>query len=84
MPTSEAVAVAKTAIGFPKDRVAKTIAVAATTKILVLRMRDEITALSQALPRPGGLVSSAGPERNRGMGSSGRKSPFAAIGSMER
>jgi hypothetical protein len=78
------VAVAKTAIGFPTDRIAKTIAAAVTTKILVLRIRDEITALSQAFPRPGCVDSSAGLERNRGIGSSGGRPSFVAIDRLER
>jgi hypothetical protein len=53
------VAFAKSTIGFPTDRIAKTITAAVTTKILVLRFRDETAALSQAFPIPGCSGSSA-------------------------
>src|ERR1700730_12098115 len=84
MPTSEAVAFAKSAIGFPTARTVKTIAAAVTTKILVLRFRDEIAALYQTFPVAGGSHSSAGSERKRGTGSSEAKPSFVAIDGVKR
>src|SRR6267378_4704918 len=68
MSTSDAVTFAKNATGFPTDRSAIPIAipVTVTTKILVLRIRDEITALSQAFPISCCSGSSACSERKRG------------------
>jgi hypothetical protein len=75
MLTSEAVTFAKSATGFSTSRIAITDAV--TTKILVLRIRDEITALSQAFSKFG---SSACSERKRGKGWFGVKPSFVGIG----
>ena len=66
MSTCEAVTFAKSATGSPIDRIAKSIAVAVTNKILVLRIRDEITGLSQVFSIPGCSGSSACSERKRG------------------
>src|SRR5205807_8770640 len=66
--------------GFPTDTIAKPIAAAATTKMLVLRIRDQITALSRAMTIPGCSGSSARSERKRGKGLSGVKSSFVGIG----
>ena len=46
MATREAIAFSTSTSGFPPNRIAKTIAAAVTTKILVLTIRDDITALS--------------------------------------
>jgi len=73
VPTREAVAFARNANGFP-TKIAKTIAAAVTTKILVVRIRDEIAALPQAFPIPGCSGSSVRSERKRGIRS------FVAMG----
>jgi hypothetical protein len=75
MLTSEAVTFAKSATGFSTSRIAITDAV--TTKILILRIRDEITALSQAFSKSG---SSACSERKRGKGWFGVNPSFVGIG----
>jgi hypothetical protein len=51
--TREAVVFVNSTSGFPTNRIANTIAAAVTTKILVLRIRDEIAALCQAFPITG-------------------------------
>jgi hypothetical protein len=45
VPTKEAVAFVNRTCGFPFDRTPNTIAAAVTTKMLVLRVRDETAAL---------------------------------------
>ena len=74
MPTRKAVAFAKSTLGFPIDRTANTIAAAVTIKVPILRIRDAITALSQAFKIPACSGSSVRSERKRGIGS------FAAMG----
>ena len=78
MSTSEAVTFAKSAAGSSTHRIATADAV--TTKILVLRIRDQITALSRAMTIPGCSGSSARSERKRGKGWSGVKPSFVGIG----
>ena len=69
MATREAVTFAMSTSGFPSDRIANTIATAVTTRILVLRIRDEISALSQAFLVPGCSGSSVSSDRKREIGS---------------
>src|ERR1700747_370580 len=80
MSTGEAVTSAKSVTGFPIHRIALPIAVAVTTKILALRIRDEITALSKTFLIRCCSSSSARSERKRGEGSSGVKLSFVGIG----
>src|SRR5260370_40003607 len=78
MSTSEAVMFAKNATGFPTNRNA--ITAAATTKILVLRTRDQITVLSKAMPVADCSGLSARSERTTGTRLSREKSSFIGIG----
>ena len=52
MATREGVTFEKSTSGFPINRIANTIGAVVTTK-MVLRIRDEIAALSQAFQIPG-------------------------------
>jgi hypothetical protein len=63
--TREAVVFGKSAGGFPTNKTVETIAPVAN-KILVLRIRDAITALSQAFPILGCSGPSTRPEKKRG------------------
>jgi hypothetical protein len=67
MATGDAVTLAKNTSGFPTDRIAKTIDAAVMSKILVLRISDEITAMSQAFPVSGCSGCSTGSARKRGI-----------------
>jgi hypothetical protein len=76
--TSGAVTFAKNTSGLPTDRIAKTIDAAIISKTLVLRISDEMTAMSQAFLIPGCSGSSAGSARKRGIRS------FVAMGNASR
>ena len=78
MSTSEAVMFAKNATGFSTNRNAITAAV--TTKILVLRTRDQIAVLSKAMRGADCPSLSARSERKTGKRLSGEKSSFIGIG----
>jgi hypothetical protein len=74
--TREAVAFAKSGSGFSTRSIARKTAADVTTKIrmFVLRIRDEVAAVSQAFPIPSCSGSSARSEKKRGLRS------FVAMG----